>query len=77
MFSYILHSPTIYIGECSSGVYALPALVDTNTITISRKESQLLLEGPPGFRGTLGSRPSQTASDAEEEKKPDVLLLGM
>lgn len=51
--------------------------MDTNTITISRKESQLLLEGPPGFRGTLGSRPSQTASDAEEEKKPDVLLLGM
>ncbi|XP_042889377.1 serine/threonine-protein kinase/endoribonuclease IRE1-like isoform X1 [Penaeus japonicus] len=69
-------SPTIYIGECSSGVYAVPALVDTNTVTISRKESQLLLEGPPGFRGTLGSRPSQTASDAEDDKKPDVLLLG-
>ncbi|XP_045598023.2 serine/threonine-protein kinase/endoribonuclease IRE1 isoform X2 [Procambarus clarkii] len=69
-------SPTIYIGECSSGVYAVPALVDANTATISHRGSQLLLEGPPGSRGTLGSRHSKSASDADEEKKTDVLLLG-
>ncbi|XP_053654534.1 serine/threonine-protein kinase/endoribonuclease IRE1 isoform X2 [Cherax quadricarinatus] len=69
-------SPTIYIGECSSGVYAVPALVDANVATISRRGSQLLLEGPPGSRGILGSRQFKSASDADEEKNPDVLLLG-
>ncbi|KAG0719877.1 Serine/threonine-protein kinase/endoribonuclease ire-1 [Chionoecetes opilio] len=69
-------SPTIYIGECSSGVYAVPALVDVNTATISHRGSRLLLGGPPGTQGTLKSQQSRPASDAEEEKNPEVLLLG-
>ncbi|XP_050691255.1 serine/threonine-protein kinase/endoribonuclease IRE1-like isoform X2 [Eriocheir sinensis] len=69
-------SPTIYIGECSSGLYAVPALVDTNTATIFHRGSQLLLGGPPGSRGTIKSSHSQAASDAEKEKEPEVLLLG-
>lgn len=69
-------SPTIYIGECSSGVYAVPALVDVNTATIFHRGSQLLLAGPPSTRGTLKSRQAKTASDAEEEKNSEVLLLG-
>ncbi|KAG7154594.1 Serine/threonine-protein kinase/endoribonuclease IRE1-like [Homarus americanus] len=69
-------SPTIYIGECSSGVYAVPALVDVTTATISHRGSQLLLEGPPGSRGTLGSRDFKSTGDTEEKKKPEVLLLG-
>ncbi|XP_063881427.1 serine/threonine-protein kinase/endoribonuclease IRE1-like isoform X2 [Scylla paramamosain] len=69
-------SPTIYIGECSSGVYAVPALVDVNTATISYRGSQLLLGGPPSTQGTLKPRQSKHASDAEEEKSSEVLLLG-
>ncbi|KAK3867629.1 hypothetical protein Pcinc_026925 [Petrolisthes cinctipes] len=67
-------SPTIYIGECSSGVYALPALVDANTATISHRGSQLLLEGPPGSRGTIASAHTKKSSDAKDNT--DVLLLG-
>lgn len=70
------HSPTIYIGECSSGVYAVPALVDVNTAIISHRGSQLLLGGPPNTQGTLKQRQAKTASDAEEEKNAEVLLLG-
>lgn len=69
-------SPTIYIGECSSGVYAVPALVDTHTATISHRGSQLLLEGPPDSRGTLGSRHTKHTGNAKEEKNSEVLLLG-
>ncbi|XP_064116017.1 serine/threonine-protein kinase/endoribonuclease IRE1-like isoform X2 [Macrobrachium nipponense] len=67
-------SPTIYIGECSSGVYAVPTLVDETTVTISRKGSRLLLGGPPGSQGTI-ARTSMTPKD-HEEKNPEVLLLG-
>lgn len=67
-------SPTIYIGECSSGVYAVPTLVDETTVTISRKGSRLLLGGPPGSQGTI-ARTSMTPKD-QEEKNPEVLLLG-
>ncbi|MPC52741.1 Serine/threonine-protein kinase/endoribonuclease IRE2 [Portunus trituberculatus] len=69
-------SPTIYIGECSSGVYAVPALVDVNTATISYRGSQLLLGGPPSTQGTLKPHQSKHASDAEEENNSEVLLLG-
>lgn len=70
------NSPTIYLGECNSGVYAVPALVDSTTATIAHRGSQLLLEGPPGTRGTLGSRRPKPASDANNEEKSDVILLG-
>lgn len=67
-------SPTIYIGECSSGVYAVPTLVDASTVTISRKGSRFLLAGPPGSRGVIPQAPG--ASTDKEEKSTDVLLLG-
>ncbi|XP_068244652.1 serine/threonine-protein kinase/endoribonuclease IRE1 isoform X2 [Palaemon carinicauda] len=67
-------SPTIYIGECSSGVYAVPTLVDETTVTISRKGSRLLLGGPLGSQGTI-ARTSMAPKDPEE-KNPEVLLLG-
>ena len=44
MFSF--HSPTLYIGQHSHGLYALPSLVDLTTATISNNIGQLLLEGP-------------------------------
>ncbi|CAL4069846.1 unnamed protein product, partial [Meganyctiphanes norvegica] len=69
-------SPTIYIGESEGGIYAIPALVDSNTATISRQESQLLLGGPPGAQGTL--KPSNGHNDKQnnQNEKKDVLLLG-
>ena len=54
----------------------MPALVDVNTATISYRGSQLLLGGPPSTQGTLKPRQSKHASDAEEEKSSEVLLLG-
>ncbi|XP_014217501.1 serine/threonine-protein kinase/endoribonuclease IRE1 [Copidosoma floridanum] len=38
--------PTLYIGEHSHGLYALPSLADYSTPTISSKAGQLLLDGP-------------------------------
>ncbi|XP_058791502.1 serine/threonine-protein kinase/endoribonuclease IRE1 isoform X2 [Phymastichus coffea] len=38
--------PSLYIGEHSHGLYALPSLVDASTPTISSKVGSLLLEGP-------------------------------
>lgn len=40
-------SPTLYIGEHTYGLYALPSLVDQNMVTITSSEAgPLLLEGP-------------------------------
>ncbi|XP_001607831.2 serine/threonine-protein kinase/endoribonuclease IRE1 isoform X1 [Nasonia vitripennis] len=38
--------PTLYIGEHSHGLYALPSFSDSATPTIASKAGQLLLEGP-------------------------------
>ncbi|KAB0793431.1 hypothetical protein PPYR_13051 [Photinus pyralis] len=39
--------PTLYVGEYMYGLYALPSLVDQNTVTITTSEDgPLLLEGP-------------------------------
>lgn len=47
MKNTINFSPTLYIGEHQNGLYALPAFVDQNTVTISTLNSgPLLLEGP-------------------------------
>lgn len=40
-------SPTLYIGEHSSGLYAIPSLVDQNVVTVTSSEwGPLLLDGP-------------------------------
>ncbi|KAB7504891.1 Serine/threonine-protein kinase/endoribonuclease IRE1 [Armadillidium nasatum] len=67
-------SPTIFLGESPSGVYALPAFVDTSTARISRRQSQLLLDGPPGQRATIGRSDEPPVEDDQEGS--DVLLLG-
>ena len=42
--------PTLYVGEHQHGLYAMPSLVDRQTLTISpRKNSPLLLEGPKNY----------------------------
>lgn len=39
-------SQTLYIGEHTHGLYALPSFADSSTVTISSKTAHLLLEGP-------------------------------
>lgn len=47
LFSPHLDSPTLYVGEHLHGLYALPSLVDQNTVTIGPAQTEmLLLEGP-------------------------------
>jgi len=40
--------PTLYVGECATGLYAVSSLVDDSVLTISSasREFQYLLEGP-------------------------------
>ncbi|KAJ8682778.1 hypothetical protein QAD02_018570 [Eretmocerus hayati] len=80
--------PTLYIGEHQHGLYALPALVDSSTPTITSKAGQLLLEGPniisqlqknsspppPFDRNSEGSEENETQTIGDEEK--DVIILG-
>lgn len=40
-------SPTLYIGEHSSGLYASPSLVDQNVVTITSSDTGPLLLGGP------------------------------
>ncbi|XP_051171210.1 serine/threonine-protein kinase/endoribonuclease IRE2 [Leptopilina boulardi] len=39
-------SQTLYIGEHTHGLYALPSFADSSTVTISSMSTHLLLEGP-------------------------------
>lgn len=42
-------SPTLYIGQHKSGLYAIPSLVDQNLVTITASdEGKLQLSGPYG-----------------------------
>ena len=61
---------TTYVGESDNGIYAVPALIDSNTARISSKENHLLLDGPEGKRGVLAQpRP-------EKLKEEDIIILG-
>ena len=43
-------SPTLYVGEHQHGLYAMPSLVDKQTLTITpRRSGPLLLEGPKDY----------------------------
>ena len=43
-------SATLYVGEHEHGLFAMPSLVDEETLTISpAKNGPLLLEGPQNF----------------------------
>lgn len=47
IFLKFFYSPTLYIGEHSHGLYALPSFADSSTAKIiSSKGARLLLEGP-------------------------------
>lgn len=46
MFFFFL-SPTLYVGDHSYGLYALPSLVDQNVVTITASENGPLLLGGP------------------------------
>lgn len=41
-----LYRQTLYIGEHTHGLYALPSFADSSTVTITSKSAHLLLEGP-------------------------------
>ncbi len=44
-------SPTLYVGEHEHGLYAMPSLVDQQTLTIAPSSTgPLLLEGPQNFQ---------------------------
>ena len=43
-------SPTLYVGEHQHGLYAMPSLVDKQTLTITpRRSGPSLLEGPKDY----------------------------
>lgn len=46
IINYIIFSQTLYVGEHSNSLYAIPALVDKNTATISSESTIKLLDGP-------------------------------
>ena len=47
-------SPTLYVGEHQHGLYAMPSLVDKQTLTITpRRSGPLLLEGPKDYDVSL------------------------
>ena len=85
-------SPTLYVGEHDHGLYAMPSLVDEQTLTISpNSNGPLLLEGPQNFAvpseinievisGSRGLKvdPLGIPIDAEDmpKDKSSVLLFG-
>ena len=71
-------SPTIYIGESNTGIYAVPAFVDDNTATIAQRQEKLLLSGPDNSRGTIENKPITIESGKVEvdEDESDIILLG-
>jgi len=67
-----LFSPTLYVGEHDHGLYAMPSLVDEETLTIAPSSTgPLLLEGPQNIdmpdeielRGIRGSRSPRGDTD--------------
>lgn len=44
---YFFSSPTLYVGDHTYGLYALPSLVDQNVVTITASDSGPLLLGGP------------------------------
>ena len=47
---FLNFSPTLYVGEHQHGLYAMPSLVDKQTLTITpRRSGPLLLEGPKDY----------------------------
>lgn len=79
-------SPTLFIGEHSHGLYALPSLVDSSTPTIVSKSGKLLLEGPIASEMQKNSSPSPTYLDHSEDLSDndyeiigadkDIIILG-
>ncbi|XP_074647988.1 serine/threonine-protein kinase/endoribonuclease IRE1-like isoform X2 [Tubulanus polymorphus] len=70
--------PTLYIGEYEFGLYALPSIVDENTVTIAPKNTgPLLLEGP-----TIKEEPPKPGMHTERanahtvRRMENVLLIG-
>ncbi len=50
-FLHNFFSQTLYVGEHEHGLYAMPSLVDEQTLTISpTTNGPLLLEGPQNFQ---------------------------
>jgi len=72
--------PTLYVGECPFGLYAVSSLVDDSVLTISDK-----MPGLPRIEGPSGALPpSETTTDwitpdnhsESGETVPDFLILG-
>lgn len=80
-------SPTLYIGQCAYGFYAVPSLVDETVLTISSGTFPYLIEGPAIDNNKPGpGKESQPASNlyaqenetsTDEVDKEDFILLGM
>ncbi len=50
-FLFLFSSKTLYVGEHEHGLYAMPSLVDEETLTIAPSSTgPLLLEGPQNFQ---------------------------
>ena len=73
-------SPTLYIGEHSHGLYALPSLVDSSTPTITSKAGQLLLEGPIINHLQKNDYPPPSFEDngtgSSEDPNNKIMMLG-
>lgn len=77
--SVLIHSPTLYIGEHKHGLYALPSLVDSSTVSvITRQSRRPLIEGPRenGDSGQSGSYFKLHDQSGQPERKPKVMLIG-
>lgn len=69
------YSPSLYIGEHSHGLFALPSLVDSSTPTISNKVGSLLLEGPLTSQLQKNDSPPPPF-DSDDEDTSFQMVLG-
>lgn len=68
---------TVYIGETSNSIYAIPSLVDKNTVTLPSEPTVNLLGGPKKSDSD-GEKPGHEliASDAGRIQNNNIIILG-
>lgn len=68
---FLYFSATLYVGEHEHGLYAMPSLVDEETLTISpASNGPLLLEGPQNFENSEITLSGITDTKPKDDNDP-------
>lgn len=73
---FLIDSQSLYVGEHSNGLYALPSLVDRNTKTISADPPVKLIDGPNNPEPNPNLVYLNTLLDNSQDENQDVIVLG-